>query len=149
MITKNQALEFIYNILQHSRKVNLIMFSGILEVDYFEDTLGYDYTGYGEPYSLEDMVKQFIIENDSTQILQGLHEIPVDIGMLEVGQTYKVVYVDDSIDGTEHDDTIVTKFISIEKDKVNDSVKFEGTSECPMGFNITSDYIKEIYEVQE
>ena len=37
MLTKRQALEFIYNISQYSRKVNLIMFSGILEVDYFED----------------------------------------------------------------------------------------------------------------
>lgn len=149
MLTKRQALEFIYNISQHSRKVNLIMFSGILEVDYFEDTLGYDYKGYGEPYSLEDMVKQFIIENDGTQILQELDEIPIDVDMLEVGQTYKVVYVDDSIDGTEYEDTIVTKFISIEKGKVNDYLKFEGTAQCPMGFNITSDYIKEIYKVNE
>ena len=92
MLTKRQALEFIYNISQHSRKVNLIMFSGILEVDYFEDTLGYDYKGYGEPYSLEDMVKQFIIENDGTQILQELDEIPIDVDMLEVGQTYKVIF---------------------------------------------------------
>lgn len=92
MLTKRQALEFIYNISQYSRKVNLIMFSGILEVDYFEDTLGYDYKGYGEPYSLEDMVKQFIIENDGTQILQELDEIPVDISMLEVEQTYKVIF---------------------------------------------------------
>lgn len=94
MITKKQALEFIYNISQHSRKVNLIMLSGVLEVDYFKDTLGYDYIGYGEPYSLEDMVKQFIIENDGTQILQELDEIPVDIDMLEVGQTYKVEFLD-------------------------------------------------------
>ena len=92
MLTKRQALEFIYNISQYSRKVNLIMFSGILEVDYFEDTLGYDYKGYGEPYSLEDMVKQFIIENDGTQILQELDEIPIDVDMLEVGQTYKVIF---------------------------------------------------------
>lgn len=94
MITKKQALEFIYNISQYSRKVNLIMLSGVLKVDYFKGTLGYDYISYGEPHSLEDMVKQFIIENDGAQILRELNEIPVDIDMLEVGQTYKVEFLD-------------------------------------------------------
>ena len=137
MITKNQALEFIYNILQHSRKVNLIMFSGILEVDYFEDTLGYDYTGYGEPYSLEDMVKQFIIENDSTQILQGLHEIPVDIDMLKVGQKYKV-HVQEDWKPRRFTD-IFTGF----DDEDGYSLKFENVEPC------TKYDIKEIYKVNE
>lgn len=141
MITKQQALEFIYNILQHSRKVNLIMFSGILEVDYFEDTLGYDYKGYGEPYSLEDMVKQFIIENDSTQILQGLHEFPVDIDMLEVGQTYRVVY-SNYFDELEE---FTSKLINIDYDRYTNYKLFEFSNDSI----VNQGHVEEVYKVNK
>ena len=138
MITKKQALEFIYNISQHSRKVNLNIFSGILEVDYFEDTLGYDYTGYGEPYSLEDMVKQFITENDSTQILQELDEIPVDIDMLKVGQKYKVHVQEDGkprrftdiFTGFDEEDGYSLKFENVEPCTKYDIIEIYKVNEC-------------------
>ena len=98
MITKQQALEFIYE-LSKRHKIKLDLSYGYIGVD-GSDEDGWNFSAYADE-SLEATVTQLIKENlNPYSILLEYVDfpIPVDIDMLEVGQTYKVE-LDDFYDG--------------------------------------------------
>lgn len=98
MITKEQALEFIYELSKEFKiTINLIGNCGsFLEV--YSDTSGTFHFNI-EADSLEELVTKFIANYINTALLEDLKcLIPVDIDMLEVGQTYRVE-LDDWYDG--------------------------------------------------
>ena len=88
MITKQQALEFIYDLSQKTEVMldvscGEIQFNRICDGDYL-------YTTFSELSTFESVVTKCIKENMEAIECLGVKQIPVDIGMLEVGQTYKV-----------------------------------------------------------
>ena len=88
MITKQQALEFIYELSQKTEVMlditcGEVQFSRIIDGDY-------QYTTYSELSTFESAVTKCIKKNMDAIECLGIKNIPVDIGMLEVGQTYKV-----------------------------------------------------------
>lgn len=95
MITKQQALEFIDE-LSKSHKVFMDLEHGKFYVNTYitidEDILG-DY-GFekGGFLPLQIAVWLFIKENINTDLVKEFAKIPVDVDMLEVGQTYKVAF---------------------------------------------------------
>lgn len=101
MITKQQASEFIYELSQ-KHKIFMDLEHGKFYVNTYitieEDILG-DY-GFdkGSSIPLAIAVWLFIKENINSDLLKEFKQIPVDVDMLEVGQTYKVV-LDDFYDG--------------------------------------------------
>ena len=97
MITKEQALEFIYDLSKHY-EVCLDLtgetFSlGICPyINWFSNA---DYEFTHEEYvtsseDIKDLVKKFIQEYPKT--VSVLDKVPVDIDMLEIGKTYKIFY---------------------------------------------------------
>ena len=99
MITKQQALEFIYELYnQTTVYINLEkgkMFADVY-VDYEEGITGActAYIGF-KPQSnkgnlLKELVTEFIKVNQDSSLFNNFDKIPVDVDMLEVGQTYKV-----------------------------------------------------------
>ena len=97
MITKEQALEFIYDLSKHY-EVNLNLsgdtFSlGICPYINWFSSADYEFTH--EEYvtsseDVKDLVKKFIQEYPKT--VSVLDKVPVDVDMLEVGKTYKIFY---------------------------------------------------------
>lgn len=88
MITKQQALEFIYDLSQKTEVMldvscGEIQFNRIVDGDYL-------YTTFSELPTFESALTKCIKENMEAIECLGIKRIPVDIGMLEVGQTYKV-----------------------------------------------------------
>lgn len=88
MITKQQALEFIYDLSQKTEVMldvscGEIQFNRIVDGDYL-------YTTFSELPTFESAITKCIKENMEAIECLGIERIPVDIGMLEVGQTYKV-----------------------------------------------------------
>lgn len=88
MITKQQALEFIYDLSQKTEVMldvscGEIQFNRIVDGDYL-------YTTFSELPTFESALTKCIKENMEAIECLGIERIPVDIGMLEVGQTYKV-----------------------------------------------------------
>ena len=88
MITKQQALEFIYDLSQKTEVMldvscGEIQFNRIVDGDYL-------YTTFSELPTFESALTKCIKENMEAIECLGIERIPIDIGMLEVGQTYKV-----------------------------------------------------------
>lgn len=88
MITKQQALEFIYDLSQKTEimldvSCGEMQFNRICDGDYL-------YTTFSELPTFESALTKCIKENMEAIECLGIERIPVDIGMLEVGQTYKV-----------------------------------------------------------
>lgn len=88
MITKQQALEFIYELSQKTEimldvSCGEMQFNRICDGDYL-------YTTFSELPTFESALTKCIKENMEAIECLGIERIPVDIGMLEVGQTYKV-----------------------------------------------------------
>lgn len=88
MITKQQALEFIYELSQKTEimldvSCGEMQFNRICDGDYL-------YTTFSELPTFESALTKCIKENMEAIECLGIERIPVDVGMLEVGQTYKV-----------------------------------------------------------
>ena len=88
MITKQQALEFIYDLSQKT-EVMLDVSCGEMQFNRICDG-DYLYTTFSELPTFESALTKCIKENMEAIECLGIERIPVDIGMLEVGQTYKV-----------------------------------------------------------
>ena len=91
MITKQQALEFIYDLSQKT-EVMLDVSCGEMQ---FNRICGddYSYTSFAGESTLEATVTKCIKEHMDA-IMNYVDKIPVDVDMLEVGQTYKVEFLD-------------------------------------------------------
>ena len=146
MITKEQALEFIdelYN--QTTVYINLEkgkMFADVY-VDYEEGITGTYRADIGfKPQSnkgnlLEELVTEFIKVNQDSSLFNNFDKIPVDVDMLEAGQTYKVHIQED------WDPRFFTaKFLGFDEED-NYVVKFEDNKPC------TKFDFREIYKVNE
>ena len=134
MITKQQALEFIYELSQKT-EVMLDITCGEVRFNRVSSD-EYLYTTFSEQSTFESAITKCIKENMEAIECLGIERIPVDISMLEVGQTYKVHIQEDWDHGfftakflgfDEEDDYVVkfennkpyTKFDIIEIYKVN------------------------------
>ena len=135
MITKQQALEFIYEL---SQKTEVMLDIACGEVQFNRVSSDeYLYTTFSEQPTFESAITKCIKENMEAIECLGIERIPVDIGMLEIGQTYKVHIQEDWDHGfftakflgfDEEDDYVVkfennkpyTKFDIIEIYKVNE-----------------------------
>ena len=95
MITKQQALEFIYDL---SQKTEIMLDVSYGEIQFKQIRAGdYLYVVFAEESTLEAAVTKCIKEHMDA-IMNYVDKIPVDVDMLEVGQTYKVE-LDDFYDG--------------------------------------------------
>ena len=134
MITKQQALEFLYE-LSKRHKIKLDLSYGYIGVD-GSDEDGWNFSAYAnEINSLEAAVTQLIKENlNPYSILLEYVDfpIPVDVDMLEIGQTYRL--------GTG--ETLYLKDITEYK------LIFTHTKNNII-FGIDKEDIKEIYKVNE
>ena len=90
MISKQQALEFIYELSQKT-EVMLDITCGEVQFNRVSSD-EYLYTTFSEQPTFESAITKCIKENMEAIECLGIERIPVDIGMLEVGQTYKVVF---------------------------------------------------------
>lgn len=89
MITKQQAMDFIYNLSQITA-VKLDLSNGILAAEEDSKSLGFYHYKVGMcKCSLEELVMFFIQGYLDTALLSNI-QIPVDMSMLEVGKTYKM-----------------------------------------------------------
>ena len=89
MITKQQAMDFIYNLSQITA-VKLDLSEGILAAEEDSKSLGfYHYKVRMYKCSLEELVMFFIKGYLHSALLSSI-PIPVDMSMLEVGKTYKM-----------------------------------------------------------
>ena len=88
MITKQQALEFIYELSQKT-KVMLDITCGEVQFNRVSSD-EYLYTTFSEQPTFESAITKCIKEKMEAIEAMGIEKIPVDIDMLEVGQTYKV-----------------------------------------------------------
>lgn len=139
MITKQQALEFIDELLSKQYRVFVDLQYGQLYVDTYitetKEILGqYGFNNH-KSLSLENLVKLFIKENLNTDLLKRFDKIPVDIDMLEVGQAYKVHTQTD----WEHN-YFTSKFIGFDEED-NYILKFENRKP------FTKYDIREIYKI--
>ena len=138
MITEQQALEFIYE-LSKNHKIFMNLEHGKFYVNTYitidEDILG-DY-GFekGGFLPLDIVVWLFIKENINTDLIKEFTKIPVDVDMLEVGQTYKVHIQKD----WDHR-YFTAKFLGFDEED-NYVIKFENNKPC------TKFDIREIYKV--
>lgn len=107
MITKQQALEFIHELFNHTT-VYINLEKGKMYVDVYVDyeegitgtyiaDIGFKPQSHKLPL-LEELVTKFIKVNQGSNLFNNFDKIPVDVDMLEVGQTYKVE-LDDFYDG--------------------------------------------------
>ena len=87
MITKQQALEFIYDLSQKT-EVMLDVSCGEMQFNRICDG-DYSYTSFAGESTLEATVAKCIKEHMDV-IMNYMDKIPVDVDMLEVGQKYKV-----------------------------------------------------------
>ena len=90
MITKQQALEFIYELSQKT-EVMLDITCGEVQFNRVSSD-EYLYTTFSEQPTFESAITKCIKENMEAIEAMGIEKIPVDIDMLEVGQTYTVIY---------------------------------------------------------
>jgi hypothetical protein len=142
MITKQQALEFIYE-LSKKHDIVLDVPHGYMEIDSETDmdrhNSDFNFSVRIKDKSLEKIFTIFIQMNLQTDLFKQLDfPIPVDVDMLEVGQTYKVEF----LDFTGVPNSFTEKLLSI-------------TEEDKPIFNFSNGYytkyidIKEIYKVNE
>lgn len=134
MITKQQALEFIYDLSQKT-EIMLDVSCGEMQFNRIVDG-DYSYTSFASESTLEATVTKCIKENMDA-IMNYVDKIPVDVDMLEVGQTYKVHIQED----WDHR-YFTAKFLGF--DEVDDYIlKFEDNKPC------TKFDFREIYKVSE
>ena len=89
MITKQQAMDFIYNLSQIT-DVKMDLSKGILAAEEDSKSSGfYHYKVRMYKCSLEELVMFFIKGYLHSALLSSI-PIPVDMSMLEVGKTYKM-----------------------------------------------------------
>ena len=135
MITKQQALEFIYELSQKT-EVMLDVYCG--EIQFNRVSLDeYLYTTFSEQSTFESVITKCIKENMEAIESLGIERIPVDINMLEVGQTYKVHIQEDWDHGF-----FTAKFLGFDEED-DYVVKFENNKPY------TKYDIREIYKVNE
>ena len=133
MITKQQALEFIYDLSQKT-EIMLDVSCGEMQFNRICDG-DYSYTSFANESTLEATVTKCIKEHMDA-IMNYVDKIPVDVDMLEVGQIYKVEF----LDFTGVTNSFTEKLLSI-------------TEEDKPVFNFSNGYytkyidIKEIYKV--
>ena len=133
MITKQQAMDFIYNLSQITA-VKLDLSEGILAAEEDSKSLGFYHYKVGMcKCSLEELVMFFIQGYLDTALLSNI-QIPVDMSMLEVGKIYKmkvgVIYQKGRLMEITEDKLI---FLFLKSDII---------------FGIDKQDINEIYEVQ-
>ena len=134
MITKEQALEFIYDLSQKTEimldvSCGEMQFNRIVEGDYL-------YTSFANESTLEATVTKCIKEHLDA-IMNYVDKIPVDVDMLEVGQTYNVHIQEDW-----NHRYFTAKFLGFDEED-NYVVKFENNKPC------TKFDFREIYKVNE
>lgn len=137
MITKQQALEFIYDI-SNNFSISMDLTKGIdCYLNVYSDSCG-TFGVEGDFNSLEEAMTEFIKRSGNTTLLEDLKcLIPIDVGMLKVGQTYKVHVQTD----WDHR-TFTDEFLGF--DEEDDYVlKFKHAKSC------TKYDIREIYKVVE
>ena len=134
MITKEQALEFIYDLSQKT-EIMLDVSCGEMQFNRIVDG-DYSYTSFANESTLEATVTKCIKEHMDA-IMNYVDKIPVDVDMLEVGQTYKVHIQED----WDHR-FFTAKFLGFDEED-NDVVKFENNKPC------TKFDFREIYKVNE
>ena len=132
MITKQQALEFIYDLSQKT-EIKLDVSCGEMQFDRIIDG-DYLYTSFTGESTLEATIIECIKEHMDA-IMNYVDKIPVDVDMLEVGQTYRVHIQED----WDHR-YFTAKFLGFEEDNI---VKFEDNKPC------TKFDFREIYKVNE
>lgn len=136
MITKQQALEFIYDLSQKT-EVKIDVPRGIISVyEDFKYGAVYHYKFQKEKASLEELVTGFIKSYLDIELLKDI-KIPVDVDMLEVGQTYKV-HIQENWDHRY----FTAKFLGFDEEDTY-IVKFENNKPC------TKFDFREIYKVNE
>jgi len=150
MITKEQALEFIHE-LYNQTTVYINLEKGKMYVDVYvdyEEGITGTYTadiGF-KPQSnelplLEELVTEFIKVNQDSNLFNNFDKIPVDVDMLEVGQTYKVFLSDKCTYGLSK----LNKHTYLgEKDGYYMFERTEGNV-----FDLKQEDIEEIYKVNE
>ena len=136
MITKQQALEFIYE-LSKLHVIYLDIPCGYAYIDKEED----EYRAWADEHTLEALVTEMIKDNMGNALLMDFNEIPVDINMLEVGQTYRVIY-SNYWDELEE---FTSKLNDIDYDKHTNYKLFEFSN----GSIKNQGLIEEIYKVNE
>lgn len=134
MITKQQALEFIYDLSQKT-EIMLDVSCGEMQFNRICDG-DYSYTSFAEKSTLEATVTKCIKEHLDA-IMNYLDKIPVDVDMLEVGQTYKV-HIQENWDHRY----FTAKFLGFDEEDTY-VVKFENNKPCTI-FDF-----REIYKVNE
>ena len=134
MITKEQALEFIYDLSQKT-EVMLDVSCGEMQFNRICDG-DYSYTSFANESTLEATVTKCIKEHMDA-IMNYVDKIPIDVDMLEVGQTYKV-HIQENWDHRY----FTAKFLGFDEE-VNYVVKFENNKPCTI-FDF-----REIYKVNE
>lgn len=133
MITKQQALEFIYEL---SQKTEVMLDVSCGEVQFNRVSSDeYLYTTFSELPIFESVITKCIKENMEAIECLGIERIPVDIGMLEVGQTYRV-HVQEDVELRY----FTAKFLGFDEDGC--TLKFENNSKSYTKFDII-----EIYKV--
>ena len=138
MITKQQALEFIYELSQKFIiSMDLTNSSYAYLNLYLPDSDFEPIVTEGKFNSLEEAVTLLIKQLIQTNLLEYINNIPVDVDMLEAGQTYKVHIQTD----WEHN-YFTEKFIGFDEED-NYVVKFENQKP------FTKYDIREIYKVVE
>jgi len=134
MITKEQALEFIYDLSQKT-EIMLDVSCGEMQFNRICDG-DYSYTSFANESTLEATVTKCIKEHMDA-IMNYVDKIPVDVDVLEVGQTYKVHIQED----WDHR-FFTAKFLGFDEED-NYVVKFEDNKPCTI-FDF-----REIYKVNE
>lgn len=131
MITKKQALEFLYQLSQMT-EVMLDVSCGEIQFDRVSSD-EYLYTTFSEQPTFESTITKCIKENMKVIESMGFYFIPVDIGMLEVGQKYEVHVQED----WKH--RIFTDiFLGFDEDDY--ILKFEHAKQCTK-YDITEIYL--------
>lgn len=138
MITKQQALEFIYDLSQKTEimldvSCGEMQFNRIVDGDYL-------YTSFAGESTLEATVTKCIKEHMDA-IMNYVDKIPVDVDMLEVGQIYEIEY-----DNYGEIDRIVDKLTKITIDEHRNNCR---TLHFDRHCSITEGLILEIYKVNE
>jgi len=135
MITKEQALEFIYDL---SQKTEIMLDESCGEMQFNRIVDGdYSYTSFANESTLEATVTKCIKEHMDA-IMNYVDKIPVDVSMLEVGQTYKV-HIQENWDHRY----FTAKFLGFDEEDTY-VLKFENNKPCTK-----FDCFREIYKVNE
>ena len=114
MITKQQALEFIYDLSQ-KYEVTINSYIGTLKVKNNDYDVYYDTPAIDK--GLEGAVQEFIkLYPEIAE--KASNKIPVDVDMLEVGQTYEIEY-----DNYGEIDKIIDKLTKITIDEYRNNCR--------------------------